>query len=116
MTGVQTCALPIWGYETLGIIYNGNVYATDSQSRINYLGAVQTVTDTVNWKAKDADGNTVFVSLTKTDLQTIISKGIAYISACFDKEKTLTETIDTTDNLETLIALDLNDGWPDRNA
>ena len=105
-----------WGHETQGIIYNGNVYATDSQSRINYLGAVQTVTDTVNWKAKDADGNTVFVSLTKTDLQTIISKGIAYISACFNNEKSLSDTIDATDNLEALIAIDLNTGWPDRNA
>ena len=105
-----------WGHETQGIIFNGNVYATDSQSRINYLGAVQTITDTVTWKAKDADGNAIFISLTKTDLETIIARGIAYISACFDHEKSVSETIDTIDDLEQLIVIDLNAGWPDRNA
>ena len=105
-----------WGKETSGIIYNSNVYATDDASRVNYLGAIQTVTDTINWKAKDIDGNAVFVSLTKTDLQTIMGKGIAYISACFDHEKNICETIDTTETVEELIAIDLHDGWPDRNA
>jgi hypothetical protein len=45
-----------------------------------------------------------------------MGKGIAYISACFNNEKSISETIDATETVEELIAIDLQTGWPDRNA
>ena len=107
--------------ETLGVVYENNVYQTDTDSRINYIGALQQAQAdpnyTVRWKARtDGDPSTsVFVTLDAADLATIINGGVSYITACFDNEDSIVQQIEATTTLAELLAIDLESGWPSRN-
>lgn len=89
-----------WSYESKGIVYNGAIYATDTQSRINYIGALLQAQAnpafTVLWKAvlNDSNHTPTFVELNATDVLTIVSNGMAYISQCFIREDALRLEID----------------------
>jgi hypothetical protein len=107
-----------WSYESKGIIYNNAVFATDDQSRVNYIGAVlqaQSNPDfTIVWKAK-TDGEpsqSIFIELTANSLSYVTNSGIDYISKCFVNEATLRSQIDASTDLDELLAVDLNTGWP----
>lgn len=107
-----------WGYENAGIIYNDILYTTDSDSKLNYLGAMQrSVLDptyTVRWKARTvSDPNSaVFVNLSASDMINIASFAISYITACFEHENNLLNQINNTTSLQELTGIDLKAGWP----
>jgi hypothetical protein len=105
-----------WGKEQEGITLANTVYATDHISRINYLGALMQSTInpafTVTWKARDMADAPKYVTLDANSLVQVVSAGIGYISACFEYEKTLRETIAGAANLDVLLTIDTSAGWP----
>ena len=114
----NTLASIRWSYESLGIIYNGHVYETDERSRVNYLGAlIQAQVNpayTVVWKTKTEDNVSAFVQLNATDIVNITQFGTDYISNCFTNESMKLSEIDACLNLEELLSIDLQSGWPTR--
>lgn len=109
-----------WSHESEGIIYNNVVFATDEQSRVNYIGALLQAQNnpgyTTVWKAKtDSDpSDTVFVTLDANSLFYITGSGIDYISKCFVNEESIRVQIDSSLDLNELLAIDLESGWPTR--
>ena len=107
-----------WSYESQGIIYNNAIYATDEQSRVNYIGALLQAQGnpsyTVVWKAKTESGDSVFVELNANALSHITASGIDYISKCFTNEETIRIQIDASTTLNELLAINLDTGWPTR--
>lgn len=109
-----------WNNETAGIVYANNVYATDQQSRINYIGAYTQARAnsqyTVLWKAQtnETPPKSVFVNLTANDVINVVDNGTDYIAKCFINENNLINQINATANLDSLLAVDLNSGWPVR--
>ena len=109
-----------WNNEVAGIVYANNVYSTDQQARANYVGAYNQAkansSYTVLWKAQanTTPPTPVFVTLNANDVITIVEGGTDYISKCFVNESVIVTQIDATGNLDSLIAVDLNAGWPTR--
>ena len=108
-----------WTYESKGIIYSATVFSTDQQSRVNYLGAFVQATYnpqfTVQWKAKNLNDETVFVTLNATDVNNIVNGGTDYISKCFVYEEQLRNQIDSAPTLQDMLAIDINTNWPDNH-
>ena len=108
-----------YGAEIAGIIWNDATFATDPQSKVNYLAAsLQAQANSsysVVWKARTADNSdSKFVTLSAADIGTLTNNGIDYITKCFTNEQTLVDAIDAASDIETLQALDLRSGWPVR--
>ena len=108
-----------YGAESAGIIWNDALFATDPQSKVNYLAAsLQAQANTsysVVWKAREIEGfNSKFVTLSASDVVTLTNNGVDYISKCFTHEQELVAAIDAAGDLDTIIAIDLRAGWPTR--
>lgn len=109
-----------YNQENSGIVYSNNIFATDRQSRVNYIGAVTQAASnsayTVRWKAISLETEeSDFVTLTSNDVINIYNYGIDYITKCFDKEDTLIIEINQANSINTLIAIDIANNWPSRN-
>lgn len=115
----QELATIRWEKQSAGIVVNNHVFATDDQSKVNYVAAtMQAQADpnySVLWKAKDMDGNPAFVTLSGTDILNITNAGVEYIAACFVNEKAIADQIDAAKKVSTMLAIDLTAGWPTRN-
>ncbi len=115
-----------WGKQAEGIVWNDAVFATDDASKVNYLAAVMqaqaNTAYTVVWKAREVSegvmstGAAKFVTLTSTDIALITNNGIEYITNCFEREHALVEQINAATDIDGILAIDLQSGWPDRNA
>lgn len=109
-----------WENESAGIIYNDILYVTDSQSKVNYLGALQkSLLDpnyTVLWKAKTITNpqSSIFINLSAPEMVTIANAAINYVTACFENENNLVLQINNITKLEELTGFDLQTGWPTR--
>jgi Domain of unknown function (DUF4376) len=112
-----------WNNEVAGIVYANNVYSTDQQARVNYVGAYNQAKAnseyTVLWKTRtNAElpdkGQSVFVTLTANDIIKIVEGGTDYITKCFINEAAIINEINATTKLDDLIAVNLNTGWPQR--
>lgn len=106
--------------EISGIIYANNIFATDRQSRVNYVGALTQASAnnqyTVRWKVYSIDDEkSKFVTLDANDVIYIYSYGIDYITKCFDKEDELIELINQANTLNTLININITSDWPNNN-
>ena len=109
-----------WGKESAGIVYSNVVFATDSQSKVNYLTAVMQAQNdpkyTVSWKVKTNEERfvTKFIDLTANDVITINNSVIDYVNKCFAKEYTISKSVDKAKSLADLMKIDLESGWPSR--
>ena len=113
-----------WNKETSGIIYStaNAVFATDSQARVNYIGALNQAMANANysviWKAKTTDDmqpKSVFVTLTSNDVISIVNSGVDYVTKCFITEQFLSNQVATANTLGTLMTIDVANSWPTRN-
>lgn len=113
-----------WSKETAGIVYSNSVFATDEQSKVNYLAAVMQAQAnsnyTVSWKVKTIQNtptnvvSSKFVDLSSADVITVTNAGIDYISKCFENEKIIVSNIDKAKTLKALLDIDIEAGWPSR--
>ena len=112
-----------WNKETSGIIYStaNAVFATDSQSRVNYIGALNQAMANANysviWKAKTTDDmqpKSVFVTLTSNDVISIVNSGVDYVTKCFVTEQFLSNQVAAANTLGTLMTIDVANSWPTR--
>ena len=104
--------------ENTGIVYANNIFATDRESRVNYVGALTQASAnnqyTVRWKAiSEETSKSTFVTLSANDVIYIYSYGIDYITKCFDREDELIQIIEEANTLNSLISIDLSSDWPD---
>ena len=109
-----------WSKENKGITYANNIFATDRESRVNYVGALTQASAnnqyTVRWKVYSIDDKkSKFVTLDANDVIYIYSYGIDYITKCFDKEDELIELINQANTLNTLININITSDWPNNN-
>lgn len=113
-----------WNKETSGIIYStaNAVFATDSQARVNYIGALNQAMANANysviWKAKTTDDmqpKSVFVTLTSNDVISIVNSGVDYVTKCFVTEQSLSDQVAAANTLGTLMTIDVANSWPTRN-
>lgn len=108
-----------WNNENAGIVFSNSVFATDTQSRVNYLAVnIQAQANSkfsVSWKAKDPETNeSKFVTLKSSDILSVTGNVMDYVSKCFQKEESLVQEINTAEDIEGLSAIDMNVDWPTR--
>jgi hypothetical protein len=103
--------------ENTGIVYANNIFTTDRDSRVNYVGALTQASAnnqyTVRWKAiSEETSKSTFVTLSANDIIYIYSYGIDYITKCFDREDELIQIIEEANTLNSLISINLSSDWP----
>lgn len=108
-----------WSKENQGIIYSSAnaLFQTDSASRVNYLGvlnlAIANSQYSTIWKAREPNNtDSKFVIINSNDIITIYSSGMDYISKCFANEENLNIEINSSNNLNVLLSINTNSGWP----
>lgn len=112
-----------WSKENEGIIYSSAnaLFQTDSASRVNYLGVLEIAKANAQystvWKARDSVDESLpkFVLINASDIITIYSSGMDYISKCFIREQEIVATIGEANNVTAVKNIDITTGWPSRN-
>lgn len=100
-----------WDAQSAGIVLNGTPISTDRDAQTTITSALLAwpeSLESVEWKA--ADGS--FLTVTKAQLQVILSAGFTYIQACFAREGELVAAVQASTYAEDM----LDQGWPAREV
>jgi len=107
-----------WQKESLGVVLNiqeTDVFCDTSRGNRNiFLQKYSMMQDneTIKWKFPD----NIWLTLSKTELGFIVSKGAEYIQSCFDWEADKSAEIDACTTLEELDAIIIQDKNEEENA
>lgn len=105
-----------FSHETGGVsLGNGVSILTgiDDQNRIASTIQGMELAGVASTSFKAASG---WVTLTLAELKTISTAVVAHVQACFQRERTLHETIDAATSIAELGAIDVTAGWPGLEA
>lgn len=105
-----------WKKEISGVeaTVQGTVLKLTTQrgERDIYLQALQSGIENVEWKLVDSNNQTVWLTLSLADLQTIVNAIVGHIQSAFTWEKTTCEAIDNSSTLAELDLIDLGNVQP----
>jgi hypothetical protein len=99
-------------YENDGVLYNGNIFKTDSAAQLKFVAVtLSTMMDSnysVDFKTRDG----IYVTLNSTQAIELCLAVKTHIQSCYSNEGRLINLINQCTNTSELNSIDLESGWP----
>jgi hypothetical protein len=102
-----------WSIETGGIVVDGDPIRTDEISQAKITGAAWLFDNDPDTQSIDWEGQPgVWITADAAKMKAIATATGRHVQACFSRERTLSEELAAAPNLSTLLAIDIETGWP----
>jgi len=101
--------------EGLGVMYQSNLFPTDTYAQIKYTPMLLYATMNSNFTTLFSTLNNGYINLNASDIVGICGNVTQYIQNVFTSAATIQANITNASNIEQLLTIDVTQGWPTSN-